>query len=67
MIDNMNTEEIRAALGIGKTKLYELINDPDFPSFRIGNRIFVNRRDLEEWQRRQIDLFKKEKEATGRG
>ena len=28
---------------------YELVKEPDFPSFRIGKRILVNRLGLQHW------------------
>ena len=40
----VNVEEARELLGgIGRNCIYNLAKDPKFPSFRIGNRIFINR------------------------
>lgn len=46
----VSVEEARELLGgIGRNCLYNLAKDPKFPSFRIGNRIFINRLKLQEW------------------
>ena len=52
---NLNVKEIAAALGIGMTKAYELVNQPGFPSFRIGRKILASAEDLRIWQQRQIE------------
>ena len=44
--------EIRKA-GFGQRTAYRLLNRPDFPSFRIGNRRFVLRESFKEWLRQQ--------------
>lgn len=37
-------------LGIGKTKAREILNAPDCPfSFRVGNRLYANKKKLDEW------------------
>lgn len=62
---NLNVyPELSFYLGIGKTKAYELVNRPDFPSFRIGTKILVNRERLEEWIANQEKAFKREKEIV---
>ena len=53
--DNLTVEMLMDYLGIGKTTAYELVNRADFPSFRIGRKILVNRRRLDEWIGQQID------------
>ena len=32
----MTSGEVQEYLGIGRTKLYQLYQDPSFPAFRIG-------------------------------
>jgi excisionase family DNA binding protein len=46
--------ELQAWLGIGKTKIFELLNDPihGIPNYRIGKKIVVRRRDVEDWLER---------------
>jgi hypothetical protein len=34
---------------------YETAKDPSFPSFRIGNRIFINRLKLQEWANEMVN------------
>lgn len=37
-------------LGIGKNTMYnDLLSRDDFPSFRVGNSWFVNKKGLQEW------------------
>lgn len=61
MSDNLSVKQLANAFGIGLTKAYELVNQPDFPSFRIGRKILVPYDKAKEWQRHQIDLNEQEK------
>lgn len=51
----MTVDELAETLGIAKIKAYELTNTPGFPSFKVGKRILVSRRGLQEWIRTQCD------------
>ena len=46
----LNIKEFCDYLGIGQTKAREILNDPgnNF-TVRIGNRLYANRRKLDEW------------------
>lgn len=45
----LNVPEFCEYLGIGKTKAREILNDPHCSfSFRIGNRIYANKKKLDE-------------------
>lgn len=43
--------ELQTRLGIGRTKTFELLNDPihGIPNYRIGRKILIRRRDVEDW------------------
>ena len=44
----LNVKELRAYLGLGDTKVRELLNQPDSPfTVRIGNRLYANKRVLD--------------------
>ncbi len=47
----LTSEEVRKYLGIGRTKLYRLYQDPSFPAFRIGEggAWLVRRAALNHW------------------
>ena len=46
----LNVKELRAYLGLGDTKVRELLNQPDSPfTVRIGNRLYANKRVLDSW------------------
>jgi excisionase family DNA binding protein len=47
----LTSSELQAWLGLGRTKVFELLNDPDhgIPNYRIGRKIIIRRRDIEEW------------------
>jgi excisionase family DNA binding protein len=47
----MTSEEVRQYLGIGRTKLYQLYQDPGFPAFRLGEggAWLVRRSALNHW------------------
>lgn len=58
---NTGVKGVATFLGIGLTKAYEIVNQPGFPSFRIGRKILVSIDDLKEWQRHQIAINEEEK------
>lgn len=45
----LTVEEAADELHISRPVAYELVKEPDFPSFRIGKRILVNRLGLQRW------------------
>lgn len=49
MPDVMDAKQIAAALQISKAGAYNLLNDPDFPTLRIGGRKLVMKNGLVEW------------------
>ena len=51
----MTVKEMAAELHISGPTAYELTEQPDFPSFRIGQRIIVSRKGLQEWIDRQCE------------
>lgn len=46
--------EVMQVLGVGRSKYYELIRQPGFPSCRIGRFVYVDRNRLNEWIQKQI-------------
>ena len=51
MPDVMDAKQLAQALQISKAGAYNLLNDPDFPTLRIGGRKLVMKQDLLEWLR----------------
>lgn len=51
----LNLDETLAYTGIGKTRLLEIINknNSDFPYFRNGKKILVNKQMLDKWLEKQ--------------
>lgn len=49
MPDVMDAKQIATALRISKAGAYNLLNDPNFPTLRIGGRKLVMKNDLVEW------------------
>ena len=46
----LNVKELREYLGLGDTKVRELLNQPDSPfTVRIGNWLYANKRILDVW------------------
>jgi len=45
----LTVEEAADELHLSRPVAYELVKEPDFPSFRIGKRILVNRLGLQRW------------------
>jgi excisionase family DNA binding protein len=49
----LSLKDIQRLLGIGRTKVYELVATGELPAARIGRCIRVNRGELDEWLRAQ--------------
>ena len=49
MPDVMDAKQLAEALQISKAGAYNLLNDPDFPTLRIGGRKLVMKNELVEW------------------
>jgi excisionase family DNA binding protein len=47
----LTPKEVSSILCLGKNQTYELMNSKVFPSYRIGNKIFVTDEELEKWVR----------------
>lgn len=49
MPDVMDAKQLAKALQISKAGAYNLLNEPDFPTLRIGGRKFVMKSELILW------------------
>ena len=45
----LNVKQVASLLGISDSGAYELIQEDDFPSLRIGKRIVVPKEELRKW------------------
>lgn len=45
----MNISDLQKELGLSYATAYNLTKEKDFPSFRIGKRILIDRDGLEKW------------------
>ena len=45
----LNKKQLSDLLGISDTSAYELVQEADFPSLRIGKRIVVPKEELRRW------------------
>ena len=45
----LNVETVAKVLGVSDSSVYELIQEDDFPSLRIGKRIVIPKEELREW------------------
>ena len=45
----LNVKQVASVLGISDSGAYELIQEDDFPSLRIGKRIVVPKEELQKW------------------
>ena len=50
----LNLSELQVALGIGRSKAFELTRQPGFPAVRIGRRILIPVDALDEWLAEQV-------------
>jgi len=49
----MRADEVARALGLGRSKAYELIASGQLPVVRVGRMVRVPRAALEDWVRKQ--------------
>ena len=45
----LNVKQLVDLLGVSESSVYELIQEDDFPSLRIGKRIVVPKEELQKW------------------
>lgn len=41
--------DVGTIMRLGKNQTYQLMNSKSFPSYRIGNKLFVTDEELERW------------------
>ena len=49
----LSVDEFAEEFGISRPTAYKLVKVEGFPAFHIGQRIFVNRKELQNWVDRQ--------------
>ena len=64
MPDVMGAKQIAEALQISKAGAYNLLNDPDFPTLRIGGRKLVMKADLMDWLKGQTNHKRKKEDLN---
>ena len=45
----LNVKQLAELLGVSDSSVYELIQEDDFPSLRIGKRIVIPKEELRQW------------------
>ena len=45
----LRTDEVASLLGIGRTKVFELLSSGELPAIRIGRSVRISREHLEAW------------------
>ena len=45
----LSVKQLVALMGVSDSSIYELIQEDDFPSLRIGKRIVVPKQELRKW------------------
>ena len=50
----MSVNELQKVLGVSRCTAYELTKRKDFPSFRIGKKVLINREGLDRWMKEQV-------------
>lgn len=44
-------EDVSKLFGLGRTKTYQLMAAPGFPSFRLNRKVYITKENLEKWIR----------------
>lgn len=50
----LTVNEVKEILRLGKTKTYELVNQPDFPTIRIGKKILIPEKEFQDFIKRYM-------------
>lgn len=58
MPDVMDAKQLAEALQISKAGAYNLLNEPDFPTLRIGGRKLVMKNDLVDWLKKHTNRMR---------
>ena len=45
----LNVKQLAELLGVSDSSVYELIQEDDFPTLRIGKRIVIPKEELRKW------------------
>ena len=53
--DVLDVSQLAEVLHLSRAGAYNLLNQPDFPTLRIGGRKLVMKQDLIEWLRQHIN------------
>lgn len=53
--DVLDVSQLAEALHLSRAGTYNLLNQPDFPTLRIGGRKLVMKQDLIEWLRQHTN------------
>lgn len=51
----LGVDDIATAFGIGRNSAYDLMNNPNFPSFKVGRKWFVLRDSFIAWMSEKSD------------
>ena len=45
----LTSKEIQQKLRIGRSTLYELLKEPDFPTYKIGKKYYATEEEINNW------------------
>ena len=51
----VSAPEAARLLGVSKPTVYRMMNQPNFPAFKVGGRTLVSVDGLREWVRKQVN------------
>lgn len=54
MNEYLTVEEVQDILKIGRTKVYKLIHQPDFPKTKIGRNFRIPKAEFEKFMKRNL-------------
>lgn len=50
----LTVQEIQEVLNLGRTKIYELVNQPDFPKVKMGRKILIPESEFNSFMKRYL-------------
>lgn len=52
----LSISEVAAVLGVSRPSIYQLIHSADFPIVRLGGRVLIPVKQLQEWLDEQVSI-----------
>ena len=64
--DYLTPQELMSKLKLGRTKIYEMLQEPDFPVYKIGQQYRIPKDEFDTWLEKKCRINNQEANRYGR-